>query len=124
MCVCVCVCACVCVRVCVCGGGGGGRGNAHLKNQDQIINVGMIRQASCEDTRAKCQTYGLTEIGATCNGAGNLLRASRGLCPSPPPPPPPHPRKCSNLKSLKRNFQHSRADSCVKKVSKIDRLSS
>ena len=118
MCVCVCVCACVCV--CVWGGGGG---NAHLKNQDQIINVGMIRQASCEDTRAKCQTYGLTEIGATCNGAVTFCEPLGGSA-LPPPPPPPHPRKFSNLKSLKRNFQHSRADSCVKKVSKIDRLSS
>ena len=32
-----------------------------------------------------------------------------------------HPRKFSNLKALKCNFQHSQADSCVKKVPKIDR---
>ena len=35
-------------------------------------------------------------------------------------PPPPH-RKFSNLKPLKRHFQHFRADSCAKKVPKIDR---
>ena len=40
-----------------------------------------------------------------------------GMAPSPPPPT----RKCSNLKALKRNFQHSQADSCIKKVPKIDR---
>ena len=48
----------MCVCVCVGGGGGG----AYLKNRDQIINVGLIRHASCEDTRAECETYGLTEI--------------------------------------------------------------
>ena len=37
------------------------------------------------------------------------------------PSPPPHPRKFSNLKALKRHFQHSQADSCEKKVPKIDR---
>ena len=31
------------------------------------------------------------------------------------------PRKFSDLKALKRYFQHSQADSCVKKVPKIDR---
>ena len=31
------------------------------------------------------------------------------------------PRKISNLKALKRYSQHSQADSCVKKVPKIDR---
>ena len=31
------------------------------------------------------------------------------------------PRKFSNLKALKRNFQHSQADSCVKTVPKSDR---
>ena len=31
------------------------------------------------------------------------------------------PRKFSNLKALKRHFQHSQADSCVKNVPKIDR---
>ena len=40
---------------------------------------------------------------------------------APSPPPPPHPRKFSNLKALKRHFQHSQADSCEKKVPKIDR---
>ena len=32
------------------------------------------------------------------------------------------PRKFQNLKVLKRNFQHSQADGCVKKVPKIDYL--
>ena len=30
------------------------------------------------------------------------------------------PRKFSNLKALKRHLQHSQADSCVKKIPKID----
>ena len=30
----------------------GGGGGAFVKNWDQIINVGMIRHGSCEDTRA------------------------------------------------------------------------
>ena len=30
------------------------------------------------------------------------------------------PRKFSDLKALKRHFQHSQADSCVKKVPKMD----
>ena len=30
------------------------------------------------------------------------------------------PRKFSNLKALKRHFQHSQANSCAKKVPKID----
>ena len=34
----------------------------------KIINVGMIRHASCKDTREECQTHRLTEIGATFNG--------------------------------------------------------
>ena len=34
--------------------------------------------------------------------------------------PPPPPRTFSNLKALKRHFQHSQANSCVKKVPKID----
>ena len=32
----------------------GGGGGAYLKNWDPIINVGMIRCASSEDTRAEC----------------------------------------------------------------------
>ena len=52
-------------------GGGGGMG-AYLKNRDQIINIGMIRHGSCEDTRAECQTYGLTEIRTTFKGRVNL----------------------------------------------------
>ena len=45
----------------MCGGGGGG-GSAYPKNREQIINVGLIRHASREDTRAECETYVLTEI--------------------------------------------------------------
>ena len=37
-------------------------GGAYLKNREQIINVGLIGHASREDTRAECETYGLTEI--------------------------------------------------------------
>ena len=38
-------------------------------------------------------------------------------------PPPPPSRKFSNLKALKRHFQHYQADSCIKNVPKIDRYS-
>ena len=51
--------------------------DAYLKNRDQIINVGMIRHASCEDTKEDCQTYGLTEIGMTFNGKVNLCERRR-----------------------------------------------
>ena len=32
------------------GGGGGRRGCAYLKNRDQLIDVGIIRYATSEDT--------------------------------------------------------------------------
>ena len=41
-----------------------------------------------------------------------LLGGSGGIVP---------PRKLSDLKALKGHFQNSQADSCVKKVPKIDR---
>ena len=49
------------------------------------------------------------EIFASAEGA-SLLGGLRACSP----------RKFSNLKALKRHFQHSQADSCVRKVSKID----
>ena len=97
--------------------GGGGLHNSRI-NQDQIINVGMIRHASFKGTRAACPTLILTQIGATFNGRGNFASASNvsglGACP---------PRKFSlNLKALiKRLFQRSQADSCAKKVLKTNR---
>ena len=48
---------------------GGGEG-AYVKNWDQIVNIGMIRHGSCEDTRTECQTYGLTEIGTSSETQG------------------------------------------------------
>ena len=50
------------------------------------------------------------EIFASAEGAS--IYGGLGAC---------SPRKFSNLKALKRYFQHSQADSCVKKVPKIDR---
>ena len=68
---------------------------------------------------AECPIYVLLNWNrAMFNGTGNFCERRRreplggvGACPH---------RKFSNLKALKRNFQHSQADSCVKKVSKID----
>ena len=115
---------CVCVYVCVCVWGGGGGEGAYLKNRDQIINVRTIRYASSADTQRRVsnvRTIKLELFGTTFNGTGNLSERRRrawlgglGAC-SPPPP-----RKFLNLKALNRHFQHSRADSCFKKVSKID----
>ena len=61
-------------------------------------------------------------ISTTFNGSVNFCERRRreplwgyggmGACPA---------RKFSNLNALKRDFQHSRADSCVEKVPKIDR---
>ena len=83
--------------------------------RDQITNVGMIRHVNSEDTRTLCPTYGLTETGTTFNGSGKFCEplGGFGAC---------SPRKCSNLKALKHHFQHSQADSCVKKIPKIDFL--
>ena len=69
---------------------------------------------------AECPTYGLLNWNrATFNGTGNICERRRreplgglGAC---------YPRKFSNLKALKRHFQHSQADSCIKNVPKIDR---
>ena len=72
--------------------------------------------ASADDTRAECRTYGLTEIGATFKDRKEFCERQRrqplgesGGMPS---------RNFSNLKVLKRHFQHSQTDSCVKKVRK------
>ena len=90
--------------------------NQALTRSFTVINVGMIRCASCEDTKAQCQTYGLTKIGTTFNGGENFSeRACRGVWGHASP------RKFSYLKTLKYPFLHSRTDSCVEKVSKIER---
>ena len=70
--------------------------------------------------RAECPTYGVTKMGRTFNstrkncehGRREPLGGSGGM-----------PRqKIFKSESLKtRHFQHSQADSCVKKVPKIDR---
>ena len=70
----------------------------------------MIRYASSEDTQGRVPNlgYGLflkTQIGTTFKRTGNFSERRRLSEP---------------LKALKRHFQHSRADSCVKKVPKID----
>ena len=62
-----------------------------------------------------CPAYGVPEIGRIFNGTGNfcerqwseLLVRCGGMLPL---------RKFSYLKTLKRYFQHSQADSCVEKV--------
>ena len=62
--------------------------------------------------RAESPTHGLTEIGTTFNGTGNIcerLGGSGGMLP----------KKFSNMKALKRHFLHSQADSCVKKVREL-----
>ena len=41
------------------GGGGGGGAGAHLKNRDQIINVGMAGRASAEDTKVSTGLGGI-----------------------------------------------------------------
>ena len=83
--------------------------------------VGTIRHmhGNWEETRAESQTEGLSEIWPTFNGRVNFCERRRreplgALGASPP-------RKFSNLKILKRHFQHSGADSCVEMVPKIDR---
>ena len=110
-------------------------GSVYVKKRDKIINVGMIHHGSCEDTKAcRVSDYGLTGIGTTFNDRVNFcerrrrepLGGSGGILhpptpPPPPPPPPPPSRKFSNLKALKRHFQHSRADDYVEKVLKINR---
>ena len=68
--------------------------------------------ASSDDTRAECQTCGLTEIRVTVDDRGEFceyqrrerLGRSGGMLP----------QKISNLKTLKRFLQHSQTDSCVK----------
>ena len=84
-----------------------------------FFNVGMIRYTSSKDTHAEWPTYGQTEIGTTFNGTGKISEQGRHepLGGSGGMPP----RKFSNLKALKRHFQHSQANSYVKKVLKIDR---
>ena len=71
--------------------------------------------------RAEWPTYGVIEIGTSINWYRKYLQAPKarasvwrglGACPL---------RKFSNLKALKCHFQHSQAESCVKKVPKIDR---
>ena len=65
--------------------------------------------------REECPTYGVSEIGMTFNGTENfcdlrgreLVGGGGGARPQ---------RNFSNLKALKRHFQHSQADSCAKKV--------
>ena len=70
----------------------------------------------------ECPTYGLVNSsywGRPLNGTGNFnerrrreeLGGSRGM--------PPPPRKFLYLEALKRHFQHSQADGCVKKLPKI-----
>ena len=93
-------------------------GGAYLNNRDQIINFGMIRYASSEDTEGRVSNL-QSQMGTTFNGTGKCYERRRreplgrsGAC---------SPRKFSNLKALKRHFQHSQANSCVKKVPKIDR---
>ena len=68
---------------------------------------------------AECPTYGILNLNrvsfnCTENFWEHRRREPLGRCGGMPP------RKISNLKALKRNFQHSQADSCVQKVPKID----
>ena len=73
---------------------------------------------------AECPTYGILNLNrVTFNCTENFRERRRrqplgGYWGMPPPPP----RKFSNLKALERNFQHSPADNCIKKVPKIDRF--
>ena len=68
--------------------------------------------ANSDDTRAECRTSRLTEIGATVNDRDEFCERQRreSLAGSGGT----HPQKISNLKALKRHFQHSQIDSCVK----------
>ena len=70
--------------------------------------------------RAECPNYGVGQMGTTFNGTGNCWRELLGESGCMPPPPPKK-KKISNLKALKRHFQQSHVNSCVKKVPKIDR---
>ena len=95
-------------------------GGAYLKNRDQKINVWIIRYVTSVDTRRRVSNLRLLNWKrVTLNGMVNVCERPRreplggcGAC---------SPRKFSNVKALKRNFQRSQADSCVKKVPKIDR---
>ena len=83
----------------------------------------MIRYASSEDTLRRLSNLRAVKLklfGTIFNDTGNFnerprreaLEGSGGM-PS---------GKFQNLKVLKRNFQHSQANGCVKKVPKIDYL--
>ena len=67
-----------------------------------------------------CPAYGIPEIGTIFNGTGNLCERRRlellgGLGAYPPA------ENFNIWKPFKkRHLQHSQADSCVKKVLKID----
>ena len=71
----------------------------------------MIRYASSEDTLRRLsnpRAVKLKLFGTIFYDTGNFNKRPR--------------REALNLKVLKRNFQHSQADGCVKKLPKIDYL--
>ena len=80
-------------------------GGAHLKNRDQIINVGTIRYASYADKQrivSNLQTAKLKLFGTTFNGTGKFSERRRrealeGLGGMPP-------QKKFKSESLKRTF--------------------
>ena len=109
----------------------GGRGGGGCVPREPGPNILMFEWYAMQVPkihRAEWRTYGVIEIGTSFNATGKTcerrrrdpLGGSGGMPPSPPPPHPPS-GKFSNLKALKCHFQHSRAESCVKKVPKIDR---
>ena len=93
-------------------------GGVYLEKGNQIFSVGLIRYENSEDVQGKCvQPTEYLKSGRFLMVQETFASAEGNASPSPPPPP----RKFSDLKALKRHFQHSQADSCVKKVPQIFR---
>ena len=83
----------------------------------------MIGHASSKNTRAKCPTYGLTEIGTTLMVGGTFASvkdASLGVWENAPPPPQKI-LKSESLKTFLKNTVSTQTDNYVKKVPNINR---
>ena len=75
-----------------------------------LIPFGDVLDQSVEEDPSQTRSQDFSWKGG--GGGCAYLKNRVGAC---------SPTKFSNVKALKRNFQHSQADSCVKKVPEIDR---
>ena len=89
-------------------------GGAYLKKQDQIINVGMIRYASSEDTQGRASNLRSFKVKW-----GRLLIVRETVASAEGFPPP---QKSFKSESLRTPFPSTFKPiySCIKKVPKID----